>query len=39
MVDQGALRGVGGDDLNVSEDALRSMIVCQRMMDAKEAKA
>ena len=39
LVDRGALRGVGGDDLNVSEDALRSMIVCQRMMDAKEAKA
>lgn len=39
LVDRGALRGVGGDDLNVSEDALRSMIVCQRMMDAKEVKA
>ena len=34
LVDRGALRGVGGDDLNVSEDALRSMIVCQRMIDA-----
>ena len=33
LVDRGALRGVGGDDLNVSEDALRSMIVCQRMID------
>lgn len=34
LVDRGALRGVGGGDLNVSEDALRSMIVCQRMIDA-----
>ena len=34
LVGRGALRGVGGDDLNVSEDALRSMIVCQRMIDA-----
>ena len=34
LIDRGALRGVGGDDLNVSEDALRSMIVCQRMIDA-----
>ena len=33
LVDRGALRGVGGGDLNVSEDALRSMIVCQRMID------
>ena len=35
LVDRGALRGVGGDDLNVSEDALRTMIVCQRMVDEK----
>ena len=34
LVDRGALRGVGGGDLNVSADALRSMIVCQRMIDA-----
>ena len=34
LIDRGALRGVGGDDLNVSADALRSMIVCQRMIDA-----
>ena len=33
LVDRGALRGVGGGDLSVSEDALRSMIVCQRMID------
>ena len=33
LVDRGALRGVGGGDLNVSADALRSMIVCQRMID------
>ena len=39
LVDRGALRGVGGDDLNVSEDALRSMIVCQRMIDSEEGKA
>lgn len=35
LVDRGALRGVGGGDLNVSEDALRTMIVCQRMVDEK----
>ena len=40
LVERGALRGVGGGDLNVSADALRSMIVCQRMIDnAKEGKA
>ena len=39
LIDRGALRGVGGNDLNVSEDALRSMIVCQRMIDSKEDKA
>jgi hypothetical protein len=33
LIDRGALRGVGGDGLNVSEDTLRSMIVCQRMID------
>ena len=38
LVDRGALRGVGGDDLNVSEDALRSMIVCQRMIDSIDSK-
>lgn len=35
LIDRGALRGVGGGDLNVSADALRSMIVCQRMIDEK----
>ena len=40
LVERGALRGVGGGDLNVSADALRSMIVCQRMIDnAKEGEA
>ena len=34
LIDRGALRGVGEGDLNVSADALRSMIVCQRMIDA-----
>jgi hypothetical protein len=33
LIDRGALRGVGGGDLNGSADALRSMIVCQRMID------
>ena len=33
LIDRGVLCGVGGDGLNVSEDALRSMIVCQRMID------
>ena len=37
LIDRGALRGVGKNDLNVSADSLRSMIVCQRMIDeAKE---
>lgn len=37
LIDRGALRGVCKNDLNVSADSLRSMIVCQRMIDeAKE---
>lgn len=39
LIDRGALRGVGGGDLNVSADALRSMIVCQRMIDSKEGES
>lgn len=33
LIDRGALLGDGKGDLNISEDALRSMIVCQRMID------
>lgn len=39
LVDKGALAGVGDGKLDLSMDMLRTMIVCQRMMDAKEAKA
>ena len=34
-----ALQGDGKHAINVTYDALQAMIVCQRMMDAKEAKA
>ena len=39
LVERGALNGDAHGKLNVSMDMLRTMIVCQRMMDAKEAKA
>lgn len=39
LVERGALKGDEHGKLNVSMDMLRTMIVCQRMMDAKEAKA
>ena len=39
LVERGALKGDAHGKLNVSMDMLRTMIVCQRMMDAKEAKA
>lgn len=39
LIDRGALKGDAHGKLNVSMDMLRTMIVCQRMMDAKEAKA
>ena len=38
LIDRGALRGVSANDLNISADSLRSMIVCQRMIDSKEEK-
>ena len=34
LVDRGALAGVGGGKLDLSLDMLRTMIVCQRMIDA-----
>ena len=34
LVDRGALAGTGGGKLDLSLDMLRTMIVCQRMMDA-----
>ena len=39
LIDRGALKGDAHGKLDVSMDMLRTMIVCQRMMDAKEAKA
>lgn len=40
LVDRGALAGTGGGKLDLSLDMLRTMIVCQRMIDnAKEGKA
>ena len=39
LIDRGALLGDEHGNLNVTMDMLRTMIVCQRMMDAKEAKA
>ena len=39
LVERGALKGDAHGKLDVSMDMLRTMIVCQRMMDAKEAKA
>lgn len=35
LVDRGALQGVGAPGLNVTEDMLRTMIICQRMVDAE----
>lgn len=37
LVARGALRGKEGGDLDVSEDMLRTMLVCQRMVDAEGA--
>ena len=40
MVDTGALAGEGGGKINLSRDMLRTLVVCQRMVDnAKEGKA
>ena len=39
LIARGALQGDGKHAINVTYDALQAMIVCQRMMDAKEAKA
>lgn len=39
LVDRSALKGDADGNLNVTRDMLRTMIVCQRMVDAKEAKA
>ena len=33
LIDRGALAGTGGGKLDLSLDMLRTMIVCQRMMD------
>ena len=34
LIDRGVLAGTGGGKLDLSLDMLRTMIVCQRMMDA-----
>lgn len=39
LVDRGALAGTGGGKLDLSLDMLRTMIVCQRMIDGKEGKS
>ena len=39
LVDRGVLAGTGGGKLDLSLDMLRTMIVCQRMMDSKEGKS
>lgn len=39
LVDRSALKGDADGNLNVTRDMLRTMIVCQRMVDAKEVKA
>lgn len=37
LIDRGALHGKDGGDLDLSEDMLRCMIVCQQMVDKKDA--
>ena len=39
LVERGALAGTGGGELDLSRDMLRTMIVCQRMIDGKEGKS
>lgn len=39
LIDRGALAGTGGGKLDLSLDMLRTMIVCQRMIDGKEGKS
>lgn len=39
LIDRGALRGNDHGKLDVSMDMLRTMIVCQRMIDGKEGKS
>ena len=39
LVDRGALKGDAHGKLDVSMDMLRTMIVCQRMIDGKEGKS
>lgn len=34
LVDRGVLKGRGDDNLDVSDDMLRTMIICQRMLEA-----
>lgn len=39
LMERGALTGTGGGKLDLSLDMLRTMIVCQRMIDGKEGKS
>ena len=39
LVERGALAGTGGGELDLSRDMLRTMIVCQRMIDSKEGES
>lgn len=39
LVDAGAIGGVGGGRLDLSMDMMRTLVVCQRMIDSKEGKA
>lgn len=34
LIDRGVLKGRGDDNLDVSDDMLRTMIICQRMLEA-----
>jgi hypothetical protein len=38
LADKGALAGVGDGELNLSMDMMRTLVVCQRMMDAAGGK-
>lgn len=39
LVDRGALSGTGGGKLDLSLDMLRTLLITQAMVDAKEVKA
>lgn len=39
LADAGAIGGVGDGKLDLSMDMMRTLVVCQRMIDSKEGKA